>query len=680
MRVRYADAFIALLEDKIVTELLVLVSAESLPADPEPDTEEAHSAPGHPDHTEDTEDSDNAEDEYLEDVDCSGRPGPKPAEDSDHAEGAEDFDAAEHCGHPEGERPESTDDPESERSESVVRPEAEYPATAHFETTDRPAAGNGSGDYSGTCDSAADHPGAGDAWSVDRPATLGGERSESVVRPEAATAGNHPSFVDDFAADAAAGNCGIYDRPGICDLVTKRSESSDHPESDAAAGNSGSGDRLVPENCAAAAAGNPRGADCSETCHPTIALPEAGDEGADRSATFEIERADSGQEREDAQDAENAEVIEDNEAAEDIGDGLGREAARENRRAAVPADEAGSTPQHGHAQGQVPRSGESRWGEWRLCDPPGDACARHAPGDSCARHTYAGPRPAGVIPHGPGHAARPSSTLKLELEGSPATGPEASTHSGPGDPAGMPSGTASRPGSSAGTGTASGAAWGAGSGTARGAGLGAGSESRLRAASGAASDAGLGAGSGTASSAGPGAERGAGLGAPSGAGLGAVPGPGSPRGSGPGSAGLGLGVVPGLVPGLLLATGQVLPVSSVHRLARTSTLVRIVMDADGQVLDMGRKVRLATPAQRRAVFARYATCWVDGCPLPATLCQIDHADNWSSGGLTDLKLLGPACQFHNRDRYRHPDRYTRRKVGKDRWAFTYHRLAGVRRL
>ncbi len=153
----------------------------------------------------------------------------------------------------------------------------------------------------------------------------------------------------------------------------------------------------------------------------------------------------------------------------------------------------------------------------------------------------------------------------------------------------------------------------------------------------------------------PGAASGASWEAPPGAGLGA-----------------GLGVGLGMVPGLLLATGQVLPVTSVHRLARTSTLMRIVMDADGQVLDMGRKVRLATPAQRRAIFARYATCWIDGCPLPATLCQIDHADNWSTGGLTDLKLLGPACQFHNRDRYQHPHRYTRRQIGKDRWAFTYH--------
>ncbi len=153
----------------------------------------------------------------------------------------------------------------------------------------------------------------------------------------------------------------------------------------------------------------------------------------------------------------------------------------------------------------------------------------------------------------------------------------------------------------------------------------------------------------------PGAASGASWEAPPGAGLGAA-----------------LGAALGMVPGLLLATGQVLPVTSVHRLARTSTLMRIVMNADGQVLDMGRKVRLATPAQRRAIFTRYATCWIDGCPLPATLCQIDHADNWSTGGLTDLKLLGPACQFHNRDRYQHPHRYTRHKIGKDRWAFTYH--------
>ncbi|MEU8270366.1 DUF222 domain-containing protein [Sphaerisporangium sp. NPDC049002] len=125
------------------------------------------------------------------------------------------------------------------------------------------------------------------------------------------------------------------------------------------------------------------------------------------------------------------------------------------------------------------------------------------------------------------------------------------------------------------------------------------------------------------------------------------------------------------LPAMLPATGQLLPAGDIHRLARTSTLIRIVMNADGQVLDMGRKVRLATPSQRRAVIARYATCWVEGCPLPATMCQIDHAHSWTHGGPTDLKNLGPACQFHNRDRYRHPDRYQRRRTGKDRWTYTY---------
>ncbi|GGO16635.1 hypothetical protein GCM10010116_33550 [Microbispora rosea subsp. aerata] len=48
LRVRNADAFIALLEDKIATELLVLVSAESLPTDPEPGTADPEPSPADP--------------------------------------------------------------------------------------------------------------------------------------------------------------------------------------------------------------------------------------------------------------------------------------------------------------------------------------------------------------------------------------------------------------------------------------------------------------------------------------------------------------------------------------------------------------------------------------------------------------------------------------------------------
>ncbi|WP_220504364.1 HNH endonuclease signature motif containing protein [Microbispora sp. H13382] len=310
-------------------------------------------------------------------------------------------------------------------------------------------------------------------------------------------------------------------------------------------------------------------------------------------------------------------------------DATGRVQAKSTQRS-----ESQQEPQQSAPQRQESRSWESRWGEWRSPDPPGDTCAHHA---------HAGPRPAGDCRHA--QATREDDGHEHQGHGQGACG------------CGCGCGSRARCSSTA-----------PGAGPDRSGGPG-GPRAETREAPGA-----RGPEPGTPPGPEPGAPPGV-LGPEPEASSGAEP--GSPPGAEPGAAAGGLpgallGTALGTAPGLLLATGQVLPVSSVHRLARTSTLVRIVMDADGQVLDMGRKVRLATPAQRRAIYARYATCWIDGCPLPATRCQIDHADNWSTGGLTDLKLLGPACQFHNRDRYQHPDRYTRRRVGTDRWAFTYH--------
>ncbi|MBP2707752.1 DUF222 domain-containing protein [Microbispora sp. RL4-1S] len=127
-----------------------------------------------------------------------------------------------------------------------------------------------------------------------------------------------------------------------------------------------------------------------------------------------------------------------------------------------------------------------------------------------------------------------------------------------------------------------------------------------------------------------------------------------------------------LAPGLLVATGQLLPVSDVHRLARTSRLTRMVMDAKGQVLDMGRSVRLATPAQRKALLAQYATCYCQGCPIPATMAEVDHVNGWIDDGVTNLDLLAPACTFHNRDKFAHPERYTARRNPYGTWTLLHH--------
>jgi hypothetical protein len=127
-----------------------------------------------------------------------------------------------------------------------------------------------------------------------------------------------------------------------------------------------------------------------------------------------------------------------------------------------------------------------------------------------------------------------------------------------------------------------------------------------------------------------------------------------------------------LAPGLLIATGQLLPISDVHRLARTSKLVRMVVDAQGQILDMGRAVRLATPAQRQAILARYTTCYRHGCPIPADMSEIDHVTGWADGGTTDLDQLAPACSWHNRDKATHPDRYHTRRNHDGTWTLLHH--------
>ncbi|MFG1860184.1 HNH endonuclease signature motif containing protein [Microbispora bryophytorum] len=543
LRVRQADAFIALMEQKIVAELLVLVNAESLPTDPEPD----HPAPD-PDHPETTEAAQSAGD---------GRD----AQDAENGQRAEDAEDAEHA--------QSADSAEDAQ-------DAEHAQGA---------------DSTGDGWDSEDTDAFGDPGSVAGPCPVGDDDIEDAIPTDDAPGNlSDAGPADTGITDAAAPARGEAPyRPHDPGTAETEAETAAGPAADAgAAADADAG------AAADAAAGStdldPASAEGDDTAPPR---------GADRDHA-----------------AAHAETNPEPAAARPAyGGSAPPDAAPPD---VAPPDVA--PPHVAPPHVARPRAAHSRAAEWP--DPP--------PEDAAAHHTHAGHQPAGDCRHGQGtpegrndihHEQSAAETARSAVPGAPR--PEPGTPPGePGSrtPPGAPPGRPSEP--EPGT---------------------------------------------------PSSEPGPGT--PPGKPLGAAPGrpPGRPSGTAPGEPGLGAvpGALLGTAPGLLLATGQMLPLASVHRLARTSALVRLVMDAEGQVLDMGRKVRLATPAQRRAVYARYATCWIDGCPLPATMCQIDHADNWSTGGLTDLKLLGPACQFHNRDRYQHPDRYTRHKTGTDRWAFTY---------
>jgi hypothetical protein len=125
-----------------------------------------------------------------------------------------------------------------------------------------------------------------------------------------------------------------------------------------------------------------------------------------------------------------------------------------------------------------------------------------------------------------------------------------------------------------------------------------------------------------------------------------------------------------------LADGTPIPTARARQILLNAGFSALVLGADGLPLYLGRRVRCASPAQRRVVQARYATCVVEGCEIPATSCQIDHVDGFANGQATDIDLLVPCCTFHNRYKWRHPDRVIIHQDPDGRYRYSIARPSG----
>jgi len=66
-----------------------------------------------------------------------------------------------------------------------------------------------------------------------------------------------------------------------------------------------------------------------------------------------------------------------------------------------------------------------------------------------------------------------------------------------------------------------------------------------------------------------------------------------------------------------------------------------------EVLDLGRRSREPSAAQRRAVQLRDEHCQYPGCRAPVSWCDIHHLDPWEHGGGTDLANLVAMCRRHH---------------------------------
>jgi hypothetical protein len=122
-----------------------------------------------------------------------------------------------------------------------------------------------------------------------------------------------------------------------------------------------------------------------------------------------------------------------------------------------------------------------------------------------------------------------------------------------------------------------------------------------------------------------------------------------------------------------LTDGTTIPMERARAILLNAGFSTLVLGTDGHPLYLGRRVRCATPAQRRVVLSRYSTCVVNGCEIPATGCQIDHVDTWENGQPTDIDRLVPCCAWHNRYKWRHPERITITQHADGRYHFQIDR-------
>lgn len=93
--------------------------------------------------------------------------------------------------------------------------------------------------------------------------------------------------------------------------------------------------------------------------------------------------------------------------------------------------------------------------------------------------------------------------------------------------------------------------------------------------------------------------------------------------------------------------GEILDVGKLRMLACDASISRIVLGPDSEVIDIGRRTRVWTTAQRRAIVARDRHCVAPGCERKPQHCDIHHKTHWADGGSTSVDEGQLLCRFHH---------------------------------
>jgi len=88
--------------------------------------------------------------------------------------------------------------------------------------------------------------------------------------------------------------------------------------------------------------------------------------------------------------------------------------------------------------------------------------------------------------------------------------------------------------------------------------------------------------------------------------------------------------------------------ASVRRIACDCTVMRVVLGANSEVLDIGRLSRTIPNPIRRALIIRDGGCAFPGCGRRPRQCHAHHVVAWADGGPTSLDNLVLLCGAHHR--------------------------------
>ncbi|WAJ33267.1 DUF222 domain-containing protein [Arthrobacter sp. FX8] len=98
--------------------------------------------------------------------------------------------------------------------------------------------------------------------------------------------------------------------------------------------------------------------------------------------------------------------------------------------------------------------------------------------------------------------------------------------------------------------------------------------------------------------------------------------------------------------GAFAFTGPV-AATTLRKIACDADIIPALLGTNNEILDLGRKTRLFTPAQRTALTTRDQGCAFPNCTIPAPWCEAHHITYWTHGGPTTTNNGALLCSHHH---------------------------------